>query len=435
MSPIINLIRNNRILAAAGFIFVLVAVVLSLGFLSVYENNPYISELGFIENSVDLSVVGSVVPASCESNPVANHAGDCVCNISNTTCGAYSAGGCDKTMTWTVNWPSGTANFTRGTTILAVGNNGNHTETIPPGGTYFSVLRPDGVALCSPYFVSGPLPPVVSLTASPNPVGSGGVSILNWTVTGATSCTASANDGSWNKAVPPNNSSDPVSPIVTTQYTLSCTGPGGITNSSVTVAVPSGFIDSTPCTIAASSTSCLSTILWDSYNFLGPTEVTQGTVPFSSAPTNTGVSTLVTPTTNVFTLTDMGAGSGVIGVETVSVGCVGNTVWVPSLGICAPQPSITIVADPNVIRSGTSATLDIEIDAYYDLTCTYRDGGALDTFTHNGAPSAQPHQYLRNTRNLTSAQIVSISCEAIIDPLITGSGEARVNVVPTIQEI
>jgi 3D (Asp-Asp-Asp) domain-containing protein len=281
--------------------------------------------------------------------------------------------------------------------------------------------------------ITGPTGPVVDLTATPLSISAGNSSNLAWTVSGATSCTASANDGSWNKAISPNNGNEAVSPIVNTQYTLSCTGPGGTTADTVTVTLPSGFIDSTPCTIAASSTSCFSTILWDSYNFLGTTEVTQGATLFSTATTNLGVSTLVTPTTNVFTLTD--TGSGVVGVETVSVGCVANTVWVPSLGICAPQPSITIVADPNVIRSGTSATLDVEIDALYDLTCTFRDGGAPATFTHSGAPAVQPQQYTRTTRNLTSAQIVSISCVAVVDPLITGAGEARVNVVPTIQEI
>jgi hypothetical protein len=275
--------------------------------------------------------------------------------------------------------------------------------------------------------------PTVSLSAAPATVMTGGSATLTWLVTGATSCTAS--DG-WSgaKASSGTNNEMVTNITNTTSYTLSCTGPGGVTTDTTTVALTSGFIAADPCTITAGNTSCPTNVVWESFNFIGTPQVWQGTNNFSSAPSTLGTVRSISPTDSTFTLNDDG------GAFTTSFTAIAScdpltSLWVPALGVCAPLPTITITADPNVIRSGTSATLDVEIDALYDLTCTFRDGGAPATFTHSGAPAVQPQQYTRTTRNLTSAQIVSISCVAVVDPLITGAGEARVNVVPTIQEI
>lgn len=72
--------------------------------------------------------------------------------------------------------------------------------------------------------VTGPLP-VVSLTASPAMITSGGSSTLTWNATNATSCTASG-DNLFSGSRPTSGSAL-VTPAVATAYTLSCTGPGG----------------------------------------------------------------------------------------------------------------------------------------------------------------------------------------------------------------
>lgn len=64
-------------------------------------------------------------------------------------------------------------------------------------------------------------PPGITLSASPKTISAGQSSVLNWGSVNATSCTAS-----WN----PNigiSGSQTVSPIVSTTYSLTCTGPGG----------------------------------------------------------------------------------------------------------------------------------------------------------------------------------------------------------------
>jgi len=74
--------------------------------------------------------------------------------------------------------------------------------------------------------------PTVSLTATPTNIPAGGSSTLDWSSTGATSCTAS---GGWNgaKAL---SGSQVVSGLVTqATYTLTCSGAGGQANASATV--------------------------------------------------------------------------------------------------------------------------------------------------------------------------------------------------------
>jgi hypothetical protein len=77
--------------------------------------------------------------------------------------------------------------------------------------------------------------PYVSLFASPTSIASGGSSMLTWSSTNSTSCSAS---GGWTgtKATSGNQS---VTPTANTTYTLSCTGSGGTTTQSVTVTVSS----------------------------------------------------------------------------------------------------------------------------------------------------------------------------------------------------
>jgi hypothetical protein len=79
-----------------------------------------------------------------------------------------------------------------------------------------------------------PPSPVVTLSANPTSVTSGGTSTLQWTSSNAASCVAS---GQWsgNKAASGSESVGPLS--ADSNYTITCTGPGGTASRSVSVTV------------------------------------------------------------------------------------------------------------------------------------------------------------------------------------------------------
>jgi hypothetical protein len=81
---------------------------------------------------------------------------------------------------------------------------------------------------------SGQPVPEVTLTADPESVTSGDSSTLSWISTNATSCTAS---GGWSGDKATSGSESTGALTETTSYTLSCSGPGGTAQSSVTVSV------------------------------------------------------------------------------------------------------------------------------------------------------------------------------------------------------
>ncbi|GEM_PF-1483485 len=76
--------------------------------------------------------------------------------------------------------------------------------------------------------------PVISFAASPTSVPSGGSATLTWSVTGATSCTAS---GGWGGARATAGTASTGALTAGTGYTLSCSGPGGTTSASAAVSV------------------------------------------------------------------------------------------------------------------------------------------------------------------------------------------------------
>jgi hypothetical protein len=79
---------------------------------------------------------------------------------------------------------------------------------------------------------TGPVPSIVSLTATPIHVASGGTATLTWSVTGASTLIISPNVG------PVRGTSVVVRPTATTEYTLYATNEFGRSRASVTVSVP-----------------------------------------------------------------------------------------------------------------------------------------------------------------------------------------------------
>jgi hypothetical protein len=96
-------------------------------------------------------------------------------------------------------------------------------------------------------FATPPPPTTASLSANPRSISLGQSSTLTWSSTDATSCTGS------DFAASGTSGSDVVDPVVTTSYSLSCTGDGGSAMAMATVTVSSPA-PSTPPTSPGSPT-------------------------------------------------------------------------------------------------------------------------------------------------------------------------------------
>ena len=160
--------------------------------------------------------------------------------------------------------------------------------------------------------------PTATITASPTSLSSGSRSTLTWSSTNATSCTSSSNWFSQG-ATSGSRLTDPIS--VTSTFTLSCTGPGGTANASVTVTVipPASCAPPTP--------------LWGGY-------IANGT-----SVTAYQTSSVVSPSTCVSQ------------TRTCTNGVLSGSYTNQSCTVTYPAPTATISASPNPVTSGGRSTL------------------------------------------------------------------------------
>ncbi len=282
---------------------------------------------------------------------------------------------------------------------------------------------------------NAPVPIINSFNGTPTVV-SGGQPTLNWNVSNATDCSINQGIG---PVIPPRALVDStIAPaiVVATTYTLQCSnGTGPSLPRDWTVNISSGNIAVGNCTIAPEASNCSTGVTWLVNNPVGPIEVTQAGSLISNAISMGAPGTPVTisPTNNTLILEDLG--TGFTDADSGSATCDPTSVWVDTIvpPRCATRPLISILAEPNVIRSGNSANVEVTINSLYDLNCTIQDGGAVKSISHI-LTGGRVQTYSVATRTLTSAQAVKIDCVSIPSPLINGSGETRVNVVPTYQE-
>lgn len=130
--------------------------------------------------------------------------------------------------------------------------------------------------------------------------------------------------------------------------------------------------------------------------------------------------------------------TGSLRTATVASACGAGDIWdytltTPLCKRIPPPPSITITAQPQLVRSGDTATIPVQINSTLVLNCAvYGVENGPDTFVHNGA-STPSRTYTFETNPLFAAQDVLVKCDYA--PLQTISRTARVNVEPKVEEI
>ena len=283
--------------------------------------------------------------------------------------------------------------------------------------------------------VAAPPAPVIAIDATPNPADFNGAATLNWSVTNATSCSAT---GAWG-GNRPTSGSLVVGPLTAAQtYGLNCTGPGGTRSNAVTIEVnaapsPQLTIGLTPSSVAFNGTTRID---WSSQNTTACTA--SGGWSGSRGTSGSEVSSPLTADTT-FTLVCEGPGGSITRSATASVGA-------------APTPTVTLNANPENIAfegastlswsttnatscvasggwSGTRGTSGnvtvgpLTDDTTFTLTCSGNGQDAQDSVTvtvDDPAPtlafSAQPDELPFNgTTTLTWSTTNATSCTAFGD--------------------
>ena len=132
-----------------------------------------------------------------------------------------------------------------------------HPIGYPTESTIYTIIATGSGGVSDNASVTVYIKPTASITASPAAINSGETATLNWSSSGATSCTISDIG-----PVEPSGTLV-VSPVETTTYTLTATGPGGESdNASVTVTLlpprPTVFISADPPVILSGGSTTLS---------------------------------------------------------------------------------------------------------------------------------------------------------------------------------
>lgn len=211
-------------------------------------------------------------------------------------------------------------------------------------------------------------PPSVTLSANPTTVVSGGSTLLSWSSTNATACTAG---GGWSGTKATSGSETRSALTATTSYSLTCTGAGGSATQSTTVTVGSG---STPPTVTLSAAPTTvtsggaSTLTWSSSNATSCTASGgwTGAKATSGSESRSGLTA-----TGSYTLTCTGSGGTAAQSVTVTV-------------TAAPVPTVSFSASPSSVASGGTSTLNWS--ATNATACT-ASGGWSGTKTPSGSES------------------------------------------------
>jgi phospholipase C len=218
--------------------------------------------------------------------------------------------------------------------------------------------------------VSGTTPsnPTVTLTANPTSILAGGSSTLTIATTNATAVQITGTDGSsYNVTLTNGSGTQAVSPAATTTYTATATGATGTTPATATATVTVTAAGAAPTvSISVKPTLILrgasATLTVTASNATGVTvQGTDGSL--YTLPAGGGMQSVSPTTTTTYQATATGAAGTTPATEQVIL-----TVTQP------PAPTVTIVANPTSIASGTSSLLTVTATNATSVTVTGTDG-------------------------------------------------------------
>ncbi len=282
---------------------------------------------------------------------------------------SVGAGG-SSNLTWTTsgNISSCTASGGWSGTKSTAGGS-QSTGSISSATTYTITCTGPGGTSSDSVTVSITAGPVVTLTASPSTVASGGSSTLTWTVSGSvTSCTASGSS-SWSGSKSTSGGSQTISGITTDlTFTLSCTGPGGTTVQSTSVTVisaPTVSLTATPSSISSGGSSTLTWTVSGSVTSCTASGGWSGSKSTSGGSQSTG--SISSATTYSISCTGPG------GTSNSSV-----TINITS------GPVVTLTASPSSVSSGGSSTLTWTVSGSV-TSCTASGGWSGSKSTSGGS--------------------------------------------------
>ena len=254
----------------------------------------------------------------------------------------------------------------------------------------------DNDGRCLPVTVTPP--PIVYLNPSPDTIEAGNSSTLTWSVGGqVTACEASLG---WSGVKSTAGDSEDVSPLTTTNYRLSCVGPGGTTAKTATVNVTSSPV--------VGSCSAL---------------------PGTNASFHPGDNSVSVNTTSLHSDTNTNAQCEFF--------CSPPSSWNSSTCVApAPTPvptDLTIsVGGQSIIRSGGKVNVTWTAKSEDPLlNCVVTGGGISDNFKPSDAWSAV-YTKSSQTTTLANATTFSLKCS---DGTRNFEAFDRVEVIPSFQEI
>jgi hypothetical protein len=246
-------------------------------------------------------------------------------------------------LSWTSTGASSCLSAWDNATVATSGSQNPSTATIG-SKTYFLYCSGAGGTTVSSALLTvgyGSGPATVTIGLSPASVFAGGTSILTWSSTNATSCTAS---GAWSGGKAASGSTTVTGAAVGTQtYNLSCTGANGSGSNSATLTVtppaPAVTISVAPATVGAGSSATLS---WSVANSTSCTAsgAWSGSKASSGSTSVTGATAGVTQT---YTLNCTGSG-----------GSASNSAV---LMVTSPAPVVTMGLSPASVSVNGTSTL------------------------------------------------------------------------------
>lgn len=225
-------------------------------------------------------------------------------------------------------------------------------------------------------------------------------------------------------------------------FDWTCDGPDGTrsTEDDVSCSAPKdntsiATIIAPHCTIPAGSNSCSIAVSWSSSGTTGPVSVRQDNAEFSTNTNSSGTSRTIPYGTHIFTFFDR---DRQLSSDDATASCDPDvTHWDGTICEELPPPPtppvLNVSANPNLIRSGQTASVTVGVNTSNSLKCLMFNAQSTPIdFTHSGRPAANTYSFV--TQPLTAGKIVTVQCTDASSGLV-GTGEARIDVVPAIQEI